>query len=85
MASSVIDRGRTVKVSTTLAERDLVFIENYANRHGLPSRAAGFHAAISALREKELEAQYEEAYHEWYISGEAEVWECVSGDGIESE
>jgi len=85
MASSVTDRGRTVKVSTTISEYDLAFLERYANRHRLQSRAAGFHDAISALREKELEAQYEEAYQEWYESGEAEVWECVSGDGIDSE
>jgi len=85
MASSVMDRNRTVKVSTTISAQDLAFLERYANLHGLPTRAAGFHAAISALRERELAAQYALADEEWYLSGEAAAWECVSGDGIESE
>jgi len=85
MASSVAERSRTVKISTTVTEFDLAFLEKYTAQHGLPSRAAGFHAAIKALRELELQQQYLEADEEWYTSGEAEVWECVSGDGIEAE
>ena len=78
-------RQRTVKVSTTLPERDVVFIERYAKEKNLPSRAAAYQAAVKALRDQELMRQYEEADKEWYESGEAAVWECTVGDGIEDE
>ena len=76
---------RAVKVSTTLPERDVDFIERYTIRNNLPNRAAAYQAAVRALRHEDLMRQYEEADKEWYESGEVEVWECTVGDGIEDE
>jgi hypothetical protein len=85
MTTGVINRGRTVKLSTTLPAADLDFLESYSNRHKLPSRAAGFHAAIKALREQELYEQYLAADREWYDSGNAAAWNTTTGDGVQPE
>jgi len=48
----------TVKLSASLPAADVAYLERYATRHRLPSRSATLHAAVQALREHELEAQY---------------------------
>lgn len=75
----------TVKLSASLPAADVAYLERYATRHRLPSRSATLHAAVQALREHELEAQYVEAYREWEDSGEAAVWDVAVADGIEPE
>ena len=72
----------TVKVSTTLPAEDIAFLESYAQRHDLPSRAAAHHAAVKSLRRAELSAQYGDAYEQWAHTGEAAAWDCVVGDGL---
>jgi len=34
------------------------------------------------MRERELEAAYADAFAEWESSGEAAVWDAVTGDGL---
>ncbi|MBW0256308.1 hypothetical protein, partial [Cellulomonas sp. PS-H5] len=46
------------RVTVTVPVPDLDFLKEYERAHGLRSRSAAFHAAIAALREKELESQY---------------------------
>ena len=74
-----------VKVSTTLPQADVDFIKYYAEKHELPSHAVAYQAAVKALRNLELMRDYEEADKEWYESGEAALWECTVGDGIDDE
>lgn len=83
MTSGTRDRS-TTKLSASLPSSDVVYLERYAKRHHLPSRSATLHQAIQALRERELEAEYAEAYEEWGASGEAAIWEAATADGIES-
>ncbi|QAY62869.1 antitoxin [Xylanimonas allomyrinae] len=73
----------TVKLSASLPAADVAYLERYARRHRLPSRSATLHAAVQALRERELETQYAEAYREWEESGEAAIWDATAADGIE--
>ncbi|HYQ73599.1 antitoxin [Cellulomonas sp.] len=70
------------RVTVTVPVPDLDFLREYERSHGLASRSAAFHAAIAALREKELESQYLEADEEWYASDDAAAWDQTSGDGL---
>jgi len=38
-----------------------------------------------ALRRRELEAAYEQAYIEWEGTEDADLWDCTSGDGMETK
>ncbi|MCG7284525.1 antitoxin [Cellulomonas sp. ACRRI] len=70
------------RVTVTVPVPDLDFLKEYERAHGLRSRSAAFHAAIAALREKELESQYLEADEQWYGSDDAAAWDLTSGDGL---
>lgn len=71
-----------MKVSVSLPDDDLAFMDQYAQEGGL-SRSAALHHAVEALRTRDLGDAYEEAWDEWYASGEAAIWECVIGDGLD--
>lgn len=73
------------RVTISLPQLDLTFLKEYEQRHGLGSRSAAFHAAISALREKALEEQYLEADQEWYASDDASAWDQATADGLEPQ
>ena len=71
-----------MKVSVSLPEDDLAFVDDYASRTGAPSRSSVLHRAIWLLRMAELEEAYGEAWQEWDGSEDAELWEVTTGDGI---
>ena len=73
-----------MKLSVSLPDADVAFLDDYAGKHDL-SRSAAIAAAVKSLRRESLRDQYVEAYREWTDSGEAEVWEAVVGDGIEAD
>jgi hypothetical protein len=73
-----------VKLSVSLPDKDVAFLDDYAGKHDL-SRSAALAAAVMSLRRQNLRDQYVEAYRDWTDSGEAEVWEAVAGDGIEAD
>jgi Arc/MetJ-type ribon-helix-helix transcriptional regulator len=74
-----------MKVSVSLPERDIAFLDEYAAEQGLESRSAAFHAAIKALRDRDLQDEYAVAIDEWYASGDAEAWDATIADGIEPD
>jgi Arc/MetJ-type ribon-helix-helix transcriptional regulator len=71
-----------MKVSVSLPEGDIAFLDEYANAHAFQSRSAVVHKAIDALRLGGLDDAYREAWDEWTESGEADVWDTTTGDGI---
>ena len=73
-----------MKLSVSLPDKDVEFLDDYASKHDL-SRSAALAAAVRSLRGESLRDQYVEAYREWTDSGEAEVWEAVIGDGLEPD
>lgn len=73
-----------MKLSVSLPEKEVEFLDRYAATHG-GSRSAVVARAVRLLRDDDLADQYQEAWDEWYDSGEAEVWESVAGDGIEDD
>ncbi|GEA81584.1 antitoxin [Cellulomonas uda] len=82
MTTGAKHRGAT-KFSASLPTGELVYLEQYAQLHGLASRSAALHAAVRALREQELASEYAQAYAEWDDSGEAAAWDGVASDGID--
>jgi Arc/MetJ-type ribon-helix-helix transcriptional regulator len=71
-----------MKVSMSLPEDDVAFLDSYAQTQGYPSRSAVLHKAVRLLRAAELTNAYEDAWSEWAASGEAALWEVASGDGV---
>jgi Arc/MetJ-type ribon-helix-helix transcriptional regulator len=74
-----------MKLSLSLAEKDVEFLDSYAETHGIPSRSATVQRAVRLLRSSELEAAYEDAFTEWEASGEAALWDSTVGDGIDDD
>jgi Arc/MetJ-type ribon-helix-helix transcriptional regulator len=71
-----------MKVSMSLPEEDVEFLDAYAQSRGYPSRSAVLHKAVRLLRAAELTDAYEGAWAEWAAKGESAVWEAADGDGI---
>jgi Arc/MetJ-type ribon-helix-helix transcriptional regulator len=71
-----------VKVSVSLPDDDVEFLDAYARSQGIESRSAVLHQAVRLLRANQLGSAYEDAWHEWDARGEADLWEITGGDGI---
>ncbi|WP_433856323.1 ribbon-helix-helix domain-containing protein [Streptomyces kronopolitis] len=74
-----------MKISVSLPQEDLAFVDEYATRTEAESRSAVIHAAIELLRAAELESEYTEAFEEWAASEDAALWDRTSGDGLTHE
>lgn len=72
-----------MKVSVSLPEEDVEFLDTYADTEGYPSRSAVLHHAVTSLRRRRLASAYEGAWREWEASEDAEVWDAVVSDGLE--
>ena len=70
-----------MKVSVSLPDDDVEFLDAYAEREGCASRSAVLHRAVRLLRASELGAAYEDAWTEWEASDDATLWETTAGDG----
>jgi Arc/MetJ-type ribon-helix-helix transcriptional regulator len=70
-----------VKLSVSIPDDDLEFIDRYASEHRVESRSGVVHRAVSLLRAAELGDDYAAAWAEWQDSDGAE-WESVVGDGL---
>ena len=69
-----------MKLSVSLPEDDVDFLDEYARDNGVPSRSAALHKAIRLLRSSQLVSEYEQAFSDW--TEESTAWESVVGDGI---
>jgi Arc/MetJ-type ribon-helix-helix transcriptional regulator len=71
-----------VKVSVSLPEADVEYLDSYARAQGLDSRSAALQKAVRLLRASELGAAYEDAWAEWDAGEESELWDAASADGV---
>jgi Arc/MetJ-type ribon-helix-helix transcriptional regulator len=71
-----------VKVSVSLPDEDVAFVDEYAARVGIPSRSSVLQHAIGLLRTADLERAYEAAFEEWDGSSDAAAWDSVGRDGL---
>jgi Arc/MetJ-type ribon-helix-helix transcriptional regulator len=70
-----------MKLSVSLPDDDVAFLDDYADRAGLASRSAAVHTAIRALQANAMGEAYAHAWSDWE-SGDADLWDSVSGDGL---
>jgi Arc/MetJ-type ribon-helix-helix transcriptional regulator len=70
-----------MKLSVSLPEEDIAFLDAYAESQGIGSRSAVLHKAVRVLRSSELGPAYEDAWSDWETT-EAEAWEHAVGDGL---
>jgi Arc/MetJ-type ribon-helix-helix transcriptional regulator len=71
-----------VKVSVSLPDEDVEFLDAYAATQGIASRSAAMHKAVRLLRASELGPDYEDAWTEWSASEDDYLWDTTSGDGM---
>ncbi len=71
-----------MKVSVSLPEDDVAFLDSYAQEQGMDSRSAALHKAVALLRTAQLAGSYEGAWESWTDSEDAEAWESVTADGL---
>ncbi|HEY1318652.1 MAG TPA: ribbon-helix-helix domain-containing protein [Streptosporangiaceae bacterium] len=73
-----------MKVSVSLPDDDVEFLDSYAQAQGIESRSAAVHKAVGLLRASQLERAYEEAWAAWRTDGDDQAWEVTAGDGLGS-
>jgi len=71
-----------MKVSVSLPEEDVEFLDAYAASQGIATRSAALHKAVRLLRASELGSAYETAWAEWSRGEEEELWDATVGDGV---
>jgi Arc/MetJ-type ribon-helix-helix transcriptional regulator len=71
-----------MKLSVSLSEEDVEFIDDYVAETGAASRSSAIQAAIALLRTAKLEDEYASAFAEWDASEEAELWDTTTADGL---
>ncbi|MGA7270695.1 MAG: ribbon-helix-helix domain-containing protein [Acidimicrobiia bacterium] len=71
-----------MKLSVSLPDEDVEFLDEYAQTQGFRSRSAVVHKAVRLLRASELGSDYAAAWREWDESGDARAWESAVADGL---
>jgi Arc/MetJ-type ribon-helix-helix transcriptional regulator len=72
----------SMKVSISLAEEEVEFLDAYARSKRMPSRSAVVQRAVRLLRASELAGPYAEAWEEWAAADDAELWASTVADGL---
>jgi Arc/MetJ-type ribon-helix-helix transcriptional regulator len=71
-----------MKVSVSISNDEVDFIDRYASEHGVPSRSGVVQQALSLLRANELGDDYAAAWGEW-ADAEAGLWDVALADGLD--
>ena len=71
-----------MKVSVSLPDEDVEFLDSYARTQGIESRSAVVHKAVRLLRASELGPAYEDAWKEWDKGEDAALWDAATADGL---
>ena len=71
-----------MNISISLSDDDVRFLDEYAEEHGYASRSAVLRKAVRILRLSKLSDAYADAWKQWEASGEADVWDLSTIDGL---
>ena len=74
-----------MKLSVSLPNEDVEFLDQYARTRGYDSRSAVVHRAVRLLRSTELGEAYADAWKEWSQSDEDSTWNVAVGDGLATD
>ncbi len=70
-----------MKLSVSLPDDDVAFLDEYASDHALASRSAVVQRALDLLRAMELGPAYAAAWSEW--QADAALWDATVADGLQ--
>jgi Arc/MetJ-type ribon-helix-helix transcriptional regulator len=70
-----------MKISISLQDEDVAFLDTYVEEKGLASRSAALHKAVRLLRASGLGSSYEAAWSEWGEENER-LWDSSTSDGL---
>lgn len=70
-----------MKLSVSLPNDDVAFLDDYASSHGMPSRSAVVQRAVDLLRAAQLGPAYADAWATWDAE-EADLWDATVADGL---
>lgn len=71
-----------MKLSVSIPDDDVVFLDAFAARAGMESRSAVVQQAIAMLKAAELTRDYAKAFDEWAESDDDAAWDRTAGDGL---
>lgn len=71
-----------MKLSVSLPEDDVEFLDEYALAVGASSRSAVVQKAVRLLRSSQLGVAYSQAWEEWERSEDSEIWQSTCADGM---
>ena len=71
-----------MKVSVSIPDGDVEFLDDYAESHSMASRSAVLQRAIRLLRASELSRHYAAAYAEWADDTDNSMWDAAAADGL---
>lgn len=74
-----------MKVSVSLPDDDLEYLDTYVKKTGLASRSAALHKAVRLLRTAELSQQYAAVWEEFATDPDAKLWETTVSDGLDDQ
>ena len=69
-----------MKVSVSVPDEDIEFLDNYVKTHRVPSRSAALQRAIRLLRASELTDSYAAAFTEWTDDPDNAAWDNATAD-----
>jgi Arc/MetJ-type ribon-helix-helix transcriptional regulator len=71
-----------MKLSVSLPDEDIDFLDGYAHEHGIQTRSAAVHEAMRLLRASQLESASDAAWQEWTRAGDGQAWNVPTRDGL---
>jgi len=71
-----------MKLSVSLPDDDVAFLDAYAASRGVTSRSAVVHQAVRLLRAAQLGPAYQDAWEEWAEGSDAVAWDVTASDGV---
>lgn len=71
-----------MKLSVSVTDEDVGFIDRYAAEHDVRSRSGVVQRALGVLRASDLGDDYAAAWGEW-DADEADAWEVTIADGLD--
>lgn len=74
-----------MKVSISLPDGDVQFLDQYVLDAGLESRSAALQKAVRLLRTAEVAQEYAAAWEVFDPEGDAAIWDEAVADGLDRE
>ncbi|MEO8107687.1 MAG: antitoxin [Actinomycetes bacterium] len=74
-----------MKLSVSLADEDVEFLDAFAETSGVSTRSAVLQCAVALLRQSQLADSYVEAFTEWDASPDAQPWDSAADADWSSE